>query len=205
MSLLEELPLLDEGTSAETTHYETGNWAKMPWCTSPMQASSAGFHPTGFGTTSGSYWSATSFLGGICTYKYVSGSGIGQRDIGLWVCLNAAEHNGYRVKFIDEPAEETTVKWKAVLYKVTGGVESVMAESGELEPLIGRHFGLWNNGGTIEAWSQAEAGAWSLVVSHADSTYTTGFIGIDGAGSNPALKEWKGASSVSGKLLGQVV
>lgn len=203
--LLEELPLLDAGTNAEATHYETGNWSKMSWCTASMRAAAAGFHPESFSTTTGSYWSATSFTGGAATYKYVSGSAIGQRYIAIWLCLDAAAHNGYRIKFIEEPEEVSTLKFKAIIYRVTGGVETVLVESAEVETLVGKHFGAWNNNGVIEAWTQPEAGGWSLLTSHADSTYTSGFIGIDGSGSNPALQEWKGASSSTGKLLGMVV
>jgi len=200
--LLEELPLLDELTSAETTHYETGNWTKMPWCTLSLRAAGTGAHPESFSTATGSYWSASSFTRGACTMKYVSGGLVSERYLALWVCLEAASHNGYRCQFFDTATSE---QWVAKIFKVTGGVESLLAESAAVTGLFGKHLGFWNNNGTLEAWYQPEAGAWTLLTSHADSTYTTGDLGIDGSGSNPSLTGFHGASSTTGKVLNMVV
>jgi hypothetical protein len=201
---LEELPLLDAGTSTEATHYETGNWTKMSWAGASMTAGVLGFRPASFSTQAGSYWSAASFTRGAATIKYVSGSMVTERYLGLWVDMAPASHNGYRCKFLNIGAESSN-EWKAIIYKVAAGVETVLVESAAHTVLIGSLLGFWDNNGTLEAWYHPEGGAWTLATSHADATYTTGNIGIDGSGSNPSLTEWRGASSPSGKVLNMVV
>jgi hypothetical protein len=206
MASLSELTLLDALTSSTAGYYETGNWTKMSWCTSPLQPSASGAAFVSFSATTGSYWNAASFgSGSAVTVKYQSGSQANERYFALWVDIAPASHNGYRLKVVNT-TENTEHKWKAILYKVTAGTETELGASTEqTEELTGQELALWNNAGTLEAWRKPVSGEWASFLSHADSTYNTGNVGMDGSGSNPHFQSLHAGTLFSGKMLAMIL
>jgi len=205
MSLVEELALLDEGTNAEATHYETGNWTKMTWASKGLTASAAGASFQSFGPISGSYWSAASFSHGGMTAKYVSGGLVSERWAALWACLNPALHSGYRCQFLDQATEN---HWIVHIFKVVEGTPTELVASAEqTETLVGAEIGfVVSAAGTLEAWWKPAAGAWTKLISVADATFNSGNVGLEGTGSNPKWETFKGGSAATvAALLGMVV
>lgn len=203
MSLLEELALQDALTSSESTHYETGNWHKLPWEESrglTAGASGAFFRAYSAGEESGAYWSAREWTGGAAAFTRSLGSDVAERYWGFWLCMTPGSHNGYQVRY----TLTTTELYKATIYRCTAGTLTELGSSATRTAHAAETFYCWNDGGTIEAWIKESGGALVHVLSEADSTYSSGFIGLVGAGSDPSFTNFSAAAS-AGTLLGMVV
>jgi hypothetical protein len=187
--LLEELTLLDslKHASAETTWYEKGNWAKMTWATKALKNAEAGMLYESFGTTSGSYWSVKEFKNQqAVSFVRSIGKDVFGRFWALWLCYNNTTHSGYRC-LVEETESGCWIK----VYKVESGVATELGFSFFFTPAAGDVFGFWKAGTKLEAWRKAGGVTWTQLVNCKDTgtAYTTGFIGLDGEGSDPNFSE----------------
>jgi len=195
VALVEEVPLLDNLKHAETTWLEKGNWAKMTFAGTACSDSESGASFSSFGTTSGSFWSLKEFTGNqAVSFVRSLGGDISERFWSLWMCFANATHNGYRAQFIDQT---TVTEGKVKIFKVVGGVETLLIESAGFTLEAGDRFGFQKIGTTLSAWRQAKGtGAWTKLTEVVNAEFTKGNVGLDGSGSDPNFTEF--AAGVEG-------
>ena len=189
--LLETIPVLDAlTTGTPTTYYEEGNWRKQEFAGKALAPSASGAKFTTFGTQAGSYWNAASFgTTQAVSIKNNETTDLKERFWELWCCY-ANTHSGYKVRFTREATETTVV---ATLFSVTTGTESLLGTSSAITTTeAGFLFGLLREPGKIKAYTKAPAGAWTLAVEAANSTFTTGFLAFGGQGSDPLFTAFSG-------------
>lgn len=190
------------GTREETI------WPKLAWAgTSRGTFSTTGWNPSsGFTklepheTRDGAWFKTTKLTGGNAfvhlslsstTFTMVNATnGAGNpRTDGLWLfSTGEGTANGYQMLCVQN-SESATVpyNWILKLYKYTAGTGSLIAESGVVTVNPNGAFGLARLNGKVGMWFRQE-GASAFVAAGSevtDATYTEGFSGIQGNGSNP--------------------
>jgi len=138
---------------------------------------------TGFeGGVDGLYWNSGKILNPGAKAGPFFKENLGERWIALWVAIDVEQHNGYRLRVI--VVNTTTVEWK--LEKVTKGEVAELA-GGTLEGFVSGAnedlFALTVVDGVVRAWQLVDGeGEWTELGNAEDSTYTEGYVGIEGRG-----------------------
>lgn len=193
MALVETIPTLDALTTSGTTYYEKAPWGKLGWVGHPLQGTGVGgvkFQAFSEGE-SGSYWAEKSFSGTCaCSVKREAGADTAERYMALWLCLDSAEHSGYRAQVFEVTGSESKIR----LYKVVKGSPTLLKESAGFSPETGDVFGFERtSGGKLIVYRQAKgSGAFTVLTEAEDNTFTSGSAALSGAGSNPAFLTFKG-------------
>jgi len=122
-----------------------------------------------------------------------------ERYVGLWACLAAAEKTGYLVRatgLAPEGSNLTTV----TIERWTAGVKVVLATV-TTELVAGDSLGVTVREGIVRAWRK-DAGTWAILVAAADTTYTTGYVGMTAAGNLNHLSNFSAAATSESFLAG---
>lgn len=129
----------------------------------------------------GAYWHPTEFTEPGVAVNFTFKNSIHTGNYwSLWACVSNPEEihfTGYRLKIVAETAGEGGFKF--VLEKAVLGVWTVMTEKASVTMKKGYHLGLSVQGGKVIGWRKIESGAWEEILNHADSSYTTGYVGFD--------------------------
>src|SRR3954452_2257047 len=184
-------------------------WPKLPWAVSRGTFGVGGWTPPGYSAASaptysqgGAYYKAAAISGGSVfaslaiptTYGLIKEEGATEdRKFSVWVFLDAtdATADGYQLQLRQATTGEAKPnQYKFRLRKFVGGVATLLEETAAVTVEIGGAFALavrerqltmWRREGAATAWLQVGA-------EQADGTFTSGYSGIDGNGSNPTLK-----------------
>jgi hypothetical protein len=95
----------------------------------------------------------------------------------LWACIahpTSASLNGYVLKLKQEGGGKFAVE----LEKCVANSFSELAKTTGVTFAVGDRFGLSVQESKVIAWRKKGGGAWEELISKADSTYTTGFVGF---------------------------
>jgi hypothetical protein len=194
----------DELTRTESPLSYEGRWQPLNWSGGTVKAgrdTTAGWGPSNaFPTVNGAYWSylASDAAGGDAVGLTVNASPeVAERYVSVWLDMPnpGAEKSGYQLRWTLN-SELTTYAVK--LSKWVSGTETVLASSSSVSIPTGTRMMLSDNGGTVTAWQGTTAG--TAVLSAADSTYSSGYGGIEASGNNSRSKEWRLASYDKAKL-----
>jgi sugar lactone lactonase YvrE len=197
---LNALPVRDSFLVNEEHLSFGGSFAALAW------DSSASGHDTGFvlggwrpydpyPVVAGAYWQNSNFESGsggdaVAAFLY---SGPGNNFPGRYVSewLNApnpgSTQSGYQLRFV-ETALNT---YEVTLAKWVSGVEDVLASKTGYAFADKSRFAIVDKGGVVSAWTDSGSG-YSELLSAKDSTYPSGYIGIDGSGTGTRLREFSG-------------
>jgi hypothetical protein len=185
---------------SESTLSEGGAWSALNW-----DNSTAGFN-TGkveggwaprdaYPTVNGAFWQKGGFVdtgsGDAVSALLASSPANVSRYFSLWLDMPTptSEHSGYEARFTDTSSnvyEVTLSKWQA-------GTKTVLATKAEFPLSTGSSFALADKGGVVSIWTKAGA-EYSQLLSAADSTFASGYSGLEGSGNITRLKEFKGGA-----------
>jgi hypothetical protein len=186
--------VLDKLNRSENPLSNGGKWAKLFGATTAGEDQGVHWHSvTGFSEGfDAAYWTPEEFTepGISAIPEYPNNE---ERWQALFACISnptTGAMTGYRMRCVEEGG--AGLKSTFLIEKCTAGVWAVIAErkhvavSNEPADVIG----LTVASGVVRAWRKASGEAWAVVVEVADASYTKGFVGIGGAGTGPALKEF---------------
>jgi uncharacterized protein YegP (UPF0339 family) len=195
---LKALHLTDAFATTESPLSESGAWAALNWDTSTSghntgQDTTSGWGPSDpFSTVNGAYWQKASFAdtgsGDAAAAVLGTSPELESRYFSLW--LNSpspgSAHSGYELRFTQTP---TANVYEVALLKWVAGTKTVLASTTGAMP-VGTKFALVDKSGTVSAWTVAGT-EYTQILSGSDSTYTSGYSGVEGAGNFTRLKEFR--------------
>jgi hypothetical protein len=101
----------------------------------------------------------------------------------------SSAHSGYELRF----TESSVGVYEVVESKWVSGTRTALATKTGYSFGPGRQVALIDKGGTVSAWTNAGS-EYVEILSASDSTFTSGYIGVEGSGSSTRLTELKGGS-----------
>jgi hypothetical protein len=200
------LPTLDNLKRSESPLSNGGKWAPLSWSyigSSTGQVTSTGWGPsTAYEIgTNGAYWTPRTFMddsGNAAAITMQTAPGIENRWISLWLNMPnpGTAKSGYELRWTVEPAGFSGYNVK--LIKWVSGAESVLASSKGVAIASGTTIAISDTGGTVTAWKGT--GSLTSLLSASDTTYSTGYAGIEGRGNLSRSSDFK-----AGRLLGGAI
>ncbi|HSC20589.1 MAG TPA: glycosyl hydrolase [Solirubrobacterales bacterium] len=194
----------DELTRTESPLSYEGRWQPLNWSggtVKPGRDTTAGWGPSdAFPTINGAYWSylASDTAGGDAVGLTVNASPeVAERYVSVWLDMPnpGAEKSGYQLRWTLNSGLTT---YAVKLSKWVAGTETVLDSNSSVSIPSGTRMMLSDNGGTVTAWQGTTTG--TAVLSAADSTYSSGYGGIEASGNISRSKEWRLASYDKSKL-----
>ncbi len=181
---LEQLPVLDALTRAETPLSGSGTWSTLNWAANAGKDTTAGWGPSSaYSTVNGAFWNPVDFPGaeavGAAMTMQVSPGGENRYEA-LWLDMPnpSAAKSGYQLRWTVNAGETT---YAVKLLKWSSGTEAVLASGPSVSLPVGTRMEIADLGGTVEAWEVA-GGVATRLLSVADGTYGGGYAGIEGSG-----------------------
>ncbi len=170
------------------------SFTKLPWAeTSGTWSATNGWSPPGYsaswakpGSRGGIYHNIATLAGGSAAVGVTKTTGTlsASRQFAVWLFTEGEEASGYQLAVIAESA----TKVKFVLRKWVAGVETLLAEVKGIAFGVGDSFYLAALEGKVSMWHRVgESVPVRIGEEVADTTFTEGYAGIDGNGSNPRL------------------
>ena len=196
---LATLALNDSFAVNESPLSDGGAFAALEWDNSTSEHNTgqvaSGWGPyDAYSTINGAYWKKTSFAdtgaGDAVAAKLTKNPEITSRYFALWLNMPnpASARSGYEVRF----KETSTNAYEVVLAKWQSGTETVLASKANYMFTTGSLLALGDNDGTVSVWTKTGSEEYTQLLSAADSTYTSGYTGIEGSGNFERLTEFRG-------------
>jgi hypothetical protein len=175
----------------------SGSWGALAWDNS-TSGHNTGWVSGGWGpydaypTINGAYWQKTSFAdsgaGDAVAALLYGNPTIASRYFSLW--LNAptpgSARSGYELRFT-----ETSMNiYEVALSRWQSGTRTVLASKLGYSFPVGSQFALVDKGGTVSGWAKISS-EYTQLLSAADSTYISGYTGIEGSGNILRLKDFR--------------
>ena len=201
------LPTLDPLNRAEEPLSNGSKWSALGWVTGTGTDTSAGWHPT---YTSpyvfGGYWNQATFSdkpGEAASIKMAAGPGANERYVSLWLDMASpgSTKSGYQLRW-KMNADLTT--YTMTLSKWNAGTESVLNSNASASVPAGTILTLTDTGGTLTAWQGSDSSL-SSVLSAADSTFSSGYAGIEAVGSASLSLNFRAGTLIGGEIGGTPV
>jgi len=194
---LKALPVNAAFSTNENPLSGSGSWAALAWDNS-TSGHNTGWVSGGWGpydaypTINGAYWQkaslADSGAGDAVAALLYGNPTIASRYFSLW--LNAptpgSARSGYELRF----TETSTNVYEVALSRWQSGTRTVLATKLGYSFPIGSQFALAAKGGTVSAWTNTGS-EYTQLLSAADSTYISGYTGIEGSGNILRLKDFR--------------
>ncbi|MFY9586476.1 MAG: hypothetical protein WAT66_03360, partial [Actinomycetota bacterium] len=191
--LLSSMPVTDSLKHSSAP----SSFAQLPWAGNEGRWSELGWSPSSYiaGTyeadsRSGIYWNVEELEGdAMVGMTKTTGGLLSPRQFSVWLFSEAgSKPSGYQLAIVGENSSEVAF----ILRKWVGGAETVLEEVKGVPFSEGDSFYLLAYEGKLSMWHGEGAGVPVSVGSEvADSTFTQGYSGIDGNGSNPRLVDFK--------------
>lgn len=199
------LPTLDNLKRTESPLSNGGKWAPLSWAYSSLsgRVTSTGWAPsTAYEIgTNGAYWTSRTLVddsGDAAAVTMQTSPGGENRWISLWLNMPnpGTVKSGYELRWAVEPAGFTGYNVK--LIKWVAGAESVLASSKGVAIATGTTMAISDTGGTVTAWKGT--GSLTSLLSASDTTYSTGYAGIEGRGNLSRSSDLKAGRLVGGAI-----
>lgn len=196
--------LLDNLTrAAEKPLSKSGAWVFIAGTVKTGEISGEAWKATdAFATENGAFWSLEELGGEVGMALEYHGGLTSERYGRIWCCMSSpdlASKSGYVLKVRGEAAAG---KVKFLLEKCVEGAFSTLKEKAAVALAAGDRIGISAQSGTVTVWKKAGAGAWEVILEHADASYTSGFVGLSGAGNTHTWRNAEaGGTVVKVKLL----
>jgi hypothetical protein len=185
------LPSLDALNRSEATLSSGGKWGVLAWDTSSDGHntgldSTSGWSPYDtFSTVNGAYWTPATFndsSGDAASVTLSTSPGISERYVSLWLDMPspASAKTGYQLRWT---MTSTANVYSVTLAKWSAGTQTVLASNASVTIAAGTTLAISDTGATLSAW-QSSGGAFSSLLSAAETTFSSGYAGIEASGSN---------------------
>jgi hypothetical protein len=185
------LPTLDSLSRAENPLSNSGKWSALYWANTSTghatgQDTASGWGPNDgyFTGSNGAYWNPTTFKdnsGSAASLTMQVSPGIEQRYLSLWLDMPGpgSAKSGYELRWAVNP--NVTNIYTVNLSKWSSGTETVLTSNAEVSIANGTTMAISDTGSTVTAW-KSSGGTLSSLLSASDTTYSSGYAGIEGAG-----------------------
>jgi len=201
------LPTLDALSRSESPLSSGGKWAALAWDTGTSTTNTgldetAGWRPANsFSTVNGAYWTPATFndtSGDAASVTMSASPGISERYVSLWLDMPSpgSAKTGYQLRWT---MTATANVYSVTLSRWSAGAQTVLASNASVTIAPGTTLAISDTGATVGAW-QSSGGAFSSLLSAADTTLSSGFAGIEASGSNSHSTNFK-----AGMLLGPAI
>jgi alpha-tubulin suppressor-like RCC1 family protein len=194
---IEALPVNDAFSGSESPLSYGGAFAALAWDNSTSGQNtgrvSGGWGPyDAYSTINGAYWQKTSFAdtgaGDATAATLTTSPASTSRYFSLWLNMLSpgSAHSGYQLKFTETSSGVYTV----TLAKWISGTETVLATKTSYSFATKSQFALVDKLGTVSAWTKTGS-EYTQLLSASDSTYTSGYTGVEGSGNITRLTSFK--------------
>ncbi|HEX6602293.1 MAG TPA: fibronectin type III domain-containing protein [Solirubrobacterales bacterium] len=190
---------LRDNLQREELPLATGNWSKAKWAGEIGGAWNSGGY-LGFGSNSASvvttaYWNPTTFsdsgAGDMVAATVGSGSAWASEYLAVW--LNMPEpskaQSGYEARFSGVTGSASN--YKVELSKWVSGTRTILASTSGFSLPVGTTIALGRLGGQVTLWTGTSANGLSPLLTAADSTYSSGYAGLEVYGVGGTLYDFK--------------
>ncbi|HWH20156.1 MAG TPA: hypothetical protein VN671_06460 [Solirubrobacterales bacterium] len=166
-------------------------WAALNWSAdSPTTGidTTAGWRPNqSYPAVSGAYWKTSFEQMWGASVTLAATTGAEEREQALWIDMSSpgTVKSGYELSW----TYKTSSSYKVELSKWTSGTQAELA-SITMPIGVGSTLALVDEGSNVRAWVGA-GGSFGSILSAADSSYSSGYAGIQGTGNNGRLSEFK--------------
>lgn len=198
------LPTLDPLNRVEDPLSNGGKWAALNWAGGTKKTG----RDTGNGwgpydahpTINGAYWTPASFddkSGSAASLTMQTSPGSVGRHLALWLGMPSpgSAKSGYQLRWTYASSTSYTV----TLSKWSAGTETVLGSSSGVSIPTGTTLAISDTGATVTAW-KGSGGSLTSLLSASDSTYASGYAGIEGSGNLSRSTDFKVGSLISYKL-----
>lgn len=195
---LENLTVVNSFETNESPLSGSGTWTALNW------ANGTSGHNTGrvfsgwgpfdaYPTVNGAYWNKATFVdtgaGTAAAATLAEKPSNTSRYVSLWLDMPspASAHTGYELRL----TETSSGIYEVALSKWQSGSKTVLASKASYSFPTGKQFALADKAGTVSAWTNTEGEGYVQLLSASDSTFTSGYSGIEGAGNITRLKGFR--------------
>src|ERR1044072_7707723 len=197
------LGTLDPLNRTENPLSNGGKWSKLNWAQDTGLDTASGWGPLTFPALSGAYWKPHTFkdsTGNAASVTLQNAPGVSERYLALW--LNMPDPGSAKTRYqLHWMVNTDTSTYTVRLSKWVSGTKTVLASNASVSIPIGTTRALSDTGGTVAAW-RTEGGILTSLLSASDTTYSSGYAGIEGAGSNGRISTFKAGALLGGVLPG---
>jgi hypothetical protein len=180
-----------------------GQWQVLNWAASTGVDTTSGWYTSSaHPTVVGAYWNAqASDAGGgdAAGLTMSAGPSIESRYLSVWLNMPSPStaKSGYQLRWTVNSGSSTyTVK----LSKWVAGTETVLASNSSVSIPSGTRMMISDNGDTVTAWMGSSSPLTSIL-SASDSTYSSGYAGIEGSGNISRSTDFRLNSYSKAKIL----
>ncbi|HZE06435.1 MAG TPA: hypothetical protein VE127_14495, partial [Solirubrobacteraceae bacterium] len=196
---INSLPVLDALNRSESPLSNGGKWSALNWATNSSghatgQDTAAGWGPYDafFSGSNGAYWNPSTFSdasGSAAAITMQAYPEIAERYISLWLDMPSpgSARSGYELRWT---LNSNLTTYAVKLSKWSSGTQTVLASNAEVSIPNGTTMAISDTGGTLTAW-KGSGGTLTSVLSVGDSTYSSGYAGIEGAGNISRSQNFK--------------
>lgn len=194
---LAALELRDSFARNETPLSAAGAWEALFWdsaTTYKTGRAETGWGPYDtFANVDGAFWAKSSFTdsgsGDAVAATQRGNPTISERYFSLWLDMPkpGTVKSGYELRFTENA---TALTYEVTLARWVSGTRTVLGtKTGYLLPL-GSSFAIVAKAGTVSAWTKTGS-EYTQLLAAADTTYNSGYVGLEGSGNILRLTEFK--------------
>jgi hypothetical protein len=188
---LTSVPVIDALNRNESSLSNGGKWSALAWDSATSthktgQDTSEGWGPwDAFSNINGAYWNASTFsdsgLGEAAELTFQHSPEYASRYASVWLNMSspASTQSGYQLKWALNSEFGST--YTVSLLRWSSGSQTVLASNAAVSISSPTTLVIVDVGGTVEAW-RGSGGSFSPLLSAADSTYSSGYAGIEASG-----------------------
>ena len=168
----------------------------------------SGWKPACYGSASGDYWNSSLSAAGGSMVSMVTdnlSSDITDRYVSLWAGMpspggssQTTAQQGYQLVWIDTAS---TAVWQVRLVKWVNGNPTVLAQNNSVSVPVNTSFALVvdKSSGTVSGWWNTGSTFTQIPgITANDTTYQSGYAGLEGSGCDPYLRNFTAASLATG-------
>lgn len=194
---LSTLTLNDSFATNETPLSKGGSWEALQWSSSGSGYKTGhvngGWGPyDSFPTINGAYWKPGSFTdsgSGLAASVTLAGNPmISERYFSLWLNMPAPPlvKSGYELRFTETSSGVYTV----TMSRWQNGTATALGSKTSYAMSLNSQVAVVRKAGVVSAWVNGGSG-FAQILSASDSTFTSGYTGIEGAGNILRLTKFR--------------
>lgn len=193
---LSGLELQDDFARSESPLSLNGSWTALAW--DAQTASKTGRVESGWGpldafsSVNGAFWQMAGFAdtgaGDAVIATQKQNPTIAERYFSLWLNMPnpGSAKSGYELRF----TETSPLSYDVSLAKWEEGTKTALASKTAYALPLGSEFALVRKGGAVQAWTKTGT-EFTQLLSAADSTFISGFSGLEASGNISRLTNFK--------------
>lgn len=194
---LEAIETRDAFNRSESPLSAGGSWGALAWdsagATNTGQAQNGWGPVEAFPSVAGAYWTRTSWYDGGSGDAVVATESqnptISDCYFSLWLDMATplGVRSGYELRFTESA---TQLVFEVALSKWVSGAKTVLATKSGYSFPVGSSLALAAKAGTVSVWTKT-GGEFTQLLSAADATYQSGYVGIEGSGNITRISGYK--------------